>query len=145
VEKKNALERFFHCLPHFLFILRMSLRRTSVDHTLSDDTDHSKSPSLEGTSPEKNGYGQPAESSGRVPQLEYDTTEAQVDKNEIPWVYRIIAFSMIVLFAFGSSFSESTFGPLKSTLVKELGITSESSGELGRCADLIRCAVRSHC
>jgi hypothetical protein len=45
---------------------------------------------------------------------------------QIPWRYKLAAGSMIILFAFGSSLSESTFGPLKSTLVEELGITSES-------------------
>lgn len=44
---------------------------------------------------------------------------------QIPWRYKLSAGLMIILFAFGSSLSESTFGPLKSTLVEELGITSE--------------------
>lgn len=101
----------------------MSLRRGS--DTVVDENDQSKAPSLDNSSPEKDVHGPSADSAGRVPQLEYDAAQAHADKNEIPWLYRIIAFSMIVLFAFGSSFSESTFGPLKSTLVKELGITSE--------------------
>lgn len=44
----------------------------------------------------------------------------------IPQKYRWIAFSMIIFFATGSSFAEGTLGPLKSTLVKQLKINSES-------------------
>lgn len=45
----------------------------------------------------------------------------------IPWRYKASAGLMILLFAFGSSLSETTLGPLKSTLIKELRITSELS------------------
>ena len=48
---------------------------------------------------------------------------------QIPWRYRITAGLMIMLFAFGSSLSETTLGPLKSTLRRELDITSELSSE----------------
>lgn len=43
----------------------------------------------------------------------------------IPWRYKLPAGAMILLFAFGSSLSETTLGPLKSTLIKELKITSK--------------------
>lgn len=48
-----------------------------------------------------------------------------VIKPDIPWRYRLLAFSMIIFFATSSSFCENTLGPLKSTLIKELKITSE--------------------
>jgi hypothetical protein len=44
---------------------------------------------------------------------------------DLPMKYRIAAFSMIVLFSTGSAFAEYTLGPLKSTLIKNLGITSK--------------------
>jgi hypothetical protein len=43
----------------------------------------------------------------------------------IPWRYKLLAGSMILFFSFGSSLSETTLGPLKSTLVEELKITSK--------------------
>lgn len=58
-----------------------------------------------------------------VPVLNDKLARQQVVE-QIPWRYKLAAGFMIVLFAFGSSLSESTFGPLKSTLVEELGITS---------------------
>ena len=48
----------------------------------------------------------------------------QLHVNTIPWRYKAPAGLMILLFAFGSSLSETTLGPLKSTLIKELKITS---------------------
>jgi hypothetical protein len=103
----------------------MASRRTSEEHTILDDQEEPKASYLGHDSQEKTTAGGPAGDSGSYPQLDYVQDESRTDKNEIPWLYRIVAFSMIVLFAFGSSFSESTFGPLKSTLRKELGITSE--------------------
>lgn len=74
-------------------------------------------------------------------------------KPDIPWRYRLLAFSMILFFATSSSFCESTLGPLKSTLVKELKITSESEykshfalwmrGSLGMFPD-DRCPIWSY-
>lgn len=52
------------------------------------------------------------------------------DKERIPLRYRLLAFSMILFFATSSSFCEATLGPLKGTLIKQLGINSGSlSGE----------------
>ena len=58
-----------------------------------------------------------------VPRLERQAQESHV--RFIPWRYKLLAGSMILLFAFGSSLSETTLGPLKSTLIKELKITSQ--------------------
>lgn len=58
-----------------------------------------------------------------VPRLERQAQESHV--RFIPWRYKLLAGSMILLFAFGSSLSETTLGPLKSTLIKELEITSQ--------------------
>lgn len=46
----------------------------------------------------------------------------QVD--DIPLKYRCIAFVFIMLFSTGAALAEATLGPLKSTLVKELDLTS---------------------
>lgn len=45
---------------------------------------------------------------------------------DIPWKYRIPAFYMILVWGTGASFADVTIGPLKSTLIKQLGINSES-------------------
>lgn len=55
---------------------------------------------------------------------------------DIPWKYRIPAFCLILLWGTGASFADVTIGPLKSTLVKQLGINSE-------WCSLIQCAVDS--
>lgn len=56
---------------------------------------------------------------------EESTAEPPVGPSVIPMKYSLLAFSMIVFFATGSSFAEGTLGPLKSTLRKELKISSE--------------------
>lgn len=56
---------------------------------------------------------------------EESTAEQPVGPSVIPMKYSLLAFSMIVFFATGSSFAEGTLGPLKSTLRKELKISSK--------------------
>lgn len=69
---------------------------------------------------------------GGLPSL--DNQDPKPGASLIPWRFKILAGSMILLFSFGSSFSETTLGPLKSTLIRELGITSESDGkDYSRC------------
>lgn len=104
---------------------KMASRQTSGEHTMLGDNEPTEASSVDHDGREKSSTPGTMNSPDSYPQLDYDNHEPHADKNEIPWVYRIAAFSMIVLFAFGSSFSESTFGPLKSTLRKELGITSQ--------------------
>ena len=58
----------------------------------------------------------------QLPRLHKEDHQQHV--NTIPWRYKAPAGLMILLFAFGSSLSETTLGPLKSTLIKELKITS---------------------
>jgi hypothetical protein len=90
------------------------------------------------------GKEQPGTADGEIPRLEtQERSLAHVQ--HIPWRFKIAAGSMIMLFAFGSSLSESTFGPLKSTLVKELGITSKFYfGHFNIWLKLLRCAVWNH-
>ncbi|KAK8843522.1 hypothetical protein IAR55_007182 [Kwoniella newhampshirensis] len=59
------------------------------------------------------------EDGGRDDQLD----AASFDKKDIPFRYRLLAMSMILFFATGSSFAEGTLGPLKSTIRKKLKIT----------------------
>lgn len=82
-----------------------------------------------------------------LPQLKSDTTDEmpaeadeELDKREIPMRYRLAAFSMILFFATGSSYCESTISPIKSILRKQLKITSRSCHFT---AD-DRCAVRCY-
>ena len=67
-----------------------------------------------------------------LPQLKSEATaelpaesDDLFDKRTIPMRYRLAAFSMILFFATGSSYCESTISPIKSILRKELKITSE--------------------
>lgn len=83
---------------------------------------------------EKRNSGPDAENDvDTLPSTPYHDAQKQHEdrRAHIPWRYKLIAASMILLFAFGSSFSESTFGPLKSTLVEELSITSTSPAFVG--------------
>ena len=92
---------------------------------MSSDSSHTGDKELADRSEgEKTLAGIPA--ADQLPTLINDNeSQTTHDVKQIPWRYKIAAGSMIILFAFGSSLSESTFGPLKSTLVEELGITSE--------------------
>lgn len=45
---------------------------------------------------------------------------------DIPMKYRWTAFAFILVYSTGAAFAEATLGPLKSTLLKELKINSES-------------------
>ena len=94
---------------------------------MSSDSSHTGDKEMADRSEgEKAPAGIPA--ADQLPTLINDNeTQITHDVKQIPWRYKIAAGSMIILFAFGSSLSESTFGPLKSTLVEELGITSESA------------------
>jgi len=60
---------------------------------------------------------------GPIGELQLETDP--VVTRRIPRRYRLLAFSMIIFFNTSSSFSESTLSPLKSTIRKELGVTSE--------------------
>jgi hypothetical protein len=62
-----------------------------------------------------------------VPVLPRDVPpeDASFDQAQIPLRYRLLAFSMIILFSTGSSYYENVLSPLKSTLLKELKINSE--------------------
>lgn len=61
-------------------------------------------------------------------------------KEEIPLRTKLVAYSMIIFFSTGAFLSESTLGPLKSTLKSNLNITSECGTG---CADQMRNSVQS--
>lgn len=68
-----------------------------------------------------------------------------LDRSEIPWHKGLIAFSMIIFFSTGSSYCEGTLSPLKSTLLKKLGINSKTlcfKSCTDNTDDRSRCAVR---
>lgn len=70
----------------------------------------------------------------------YDKQQSNTNENEnesnpiielkpsIPWRYKLTAFAFIVLWGTGSTLAEHTLGPLKSTIVRELKVTSECLG-----------------
>jgi len=55
----------------------------------------------------------------------------------IPLRYRLLAFSMIIFFATGSSFAENTLSPLKSTVRKELKVTNAQYGAIASASSLV--------
>ena len=64
-------------------------------------------------------------------------------RRAIPLRYRLFAFSMIIFFNTSSSFSESTLSPLKSTIRKELGVTSTLIYRQGLTSDAQYGAISS--
>jgi hypothetical protein len=61
-----------------------------------------------------------------APYADKDGILAEHPEGQIPMKYRIMAFAFVVFFSTGAAFAEVTMGPLKSTLVRELGLTSTS-------------------
>ncbi|WWC64309.1 uncharacterized protein I303_106919 [Kwoniella dejecticola CBS 10117] len=55
----------------------------------------------------------------------------------IPLRYRLIAFSMILFFATGSSFMQGISSPLKSTFKTELGLTNAQYGTIASASSLV--------
>jgi hypothetical protein len=53
----------------------------------------------------------------------YSTEESQKPR-DFPWTWKLTALACGIALSWGSSFSENTLGPLKSTLIKELDITN---------------------
>lgn len=51
---------------------------------------------------------------------------AEHPEGHIPMKLRIMAFAFVLFFSTGAAFAEITMGPLKSTLVKQLGLSSTS-------------------
>jgi hypothetical protein len=70
-------------------------------------------------SPDKMGDGEKAEDEDEYTPM---TTSSVT---QIPLHMRLIAFSFVLFFSTGAAFAESTIGPLKSTLLRELKINSE--------------------
>ncbi|QRV76658.1 major facilitator superfamily transporter [Ceratobasidium sp. AG-Ba] len=54
-----------------------------------------------------------------------------------PWRWRIIAWLFALSLAVGSSFSESTLGPLKSTLIKQLKINNARYGTIASATSVV--------
>lgn len=66
--------------------------------------------------------------------------EEEAEERPLPPLrYRLVAFSMIILFVTGSNYAEGVLSPLKPLLRKKLKITSESAYMLRLIS---RCAVR---
>ncbi|KDN50038.1 hypothetical protein RSAG8_01374, partial [Rhizoctonia solani AG-8 WAC10335] len=83
--------------------------------------------------------GRPAvlqEDDGSEPSSQDRTPE--VDPTEgAPWRWRIIAMLFALSLAVGSSFSEATLGPLKSTLVKDLHISNARYGTISSATSVV--------
>lgn len=70
-------------------------------------------------SPDKMGNGEKADEEDEYTPMTTSTV------TQIPLHMRLIAFSFVLFFSTGAAFAESTIGPLKSTLLRELKINSE--------------------
>ncbi|WRT69852.1 uncharacterized protein IL334_006843 [Kwoniella shivajii] len=57
--------------------------------------------------------------------------------DDIPWKYRLLAFSMIIFFATGSSFLDGITSPLKSTFKKELNVSNAQYGAIASASSLV--------
>ncbi|ORX34136.1 major facilitator superfamily domain-containing protein [Kockovaella imperatae] len=66
-----------------------------------------------------------------------DTEQLQPQAQEIPLRYRLLAVSMILLFATGSSFAEAALSPLKATMIEELGINNAQYGAISSASSLV--------
>ena len=64
------------------------------------------------------------EKDGYIPESDKDGILAEHPEGHIPMKLRIMAFAFVLFFSTGAAFAEVTMGPLKSTLVKELGLNS---------------------
>ncbi|WVQ95901.1 hypothetical protein IAU59_003000 [Kwoniella sp. CBS 9459] len=84
------------------------------------------------------GAGSSKDAQNLVPELAGDVSPGLQDAEVvIPWKYRLMAFSMIIFFATGSSFLENIAAPLKSTFRKELGITNAQYGAITSASSLV--------
>ncbi|KIY71911.1 MFS general substrate transporter [Cylindrobasidium torrendii FP15055 ss-10] len=57
--------------------------------------------------------------------------------HDFPWTWKVTALVLGLLLSAGSSFSENTLGPLKSTFKKELGITNAQYGAISSATSLV--------
>ena len=55
-----------------------------------------------------------------------DLLQPEHPEGHIPMKLRIMAFAFVLFFSTGAAFAEVTMGPLKSTLIRELGLNSKS-------------------
>jgi hypothetical protein len=55
-----------------------------------------------------------------------DVLQPEHPEGHIPMKLRIMAFAFVLFFSTGAAFAEVTMGPLKSTLIRELGLNSKS-------------------
>ncbi|KAJ3961420.1 hypothetical protein N0V92_001917 [Colletotrichum tropicale] len=60
-----------------------------------------------------------------------------VEIRDFPWTWKLTALICGVALSWGSSFSENTLGPLKSTLIKQLDITNSQYGAISSATSLV--------
>lgn len=60
----------------------------------------------------------------RTPDVTDIATDTSEGPRDFPWAWKLIALVCGIALSWGSSFSENTLGPLKSTLIKQLDITN---------------------
>ncbi|KAI4597186.1 hypothetical protein KJ359_004698 [Pestalotiopsis sp. 9143b] len=56
---------------------------------------------------------------------------------DFPWTWKVTALACGIALSWGSSFSENTLGPLKSTLIRELDITNSQYGAISSATALV--------
>ncbi|ETS83876.1 hypothetical protein PFICI_05752 [Pestalotiopsis fici W106-1] len=66
----------------------------------------------------------------------YSAEESEKPK-DFPWTWKLTALACGIALSWGSSFSENTLGPLKSTLIKELDITNSQYGAISSATSLV--------
>ncbi|ODO07710.1 hypothetical protein I350_03283 [Cryptococcus amylolentus CBS 6273] len=66
-----------------------------------------------------------------------DNYAPDAEETDIPLMYRVMAFAMVIFFATGSSYIQGISSPLKSTFKKKLGITNAQYGAISSASSLV--------
>ncbi|KAI0170281.1 major facilitator superfamily domain-containing protein [Pestalotiopsis sp. NC0098] len=66
----------------------------------------------------------------------YPAEESETPK-DFPWTWKVTALACGIALSWGSSFSENTLGPLKSTLIRKLNITNSQYGAISSATALV--------
>ncbi|KAK2738354.1 major facilitator superfamily transporter [Colletotrichum kahawae] len=73
----------------------------------------------------------------RIADVSSTSSGDPVEIRDFPWTWKLTALICGVALSWGSSFSENTLGPLKSTLIKQLDITNSQYGAISSATSLV--------
>ncbi|KAI8213466.1 major facilitator superfamily transporter [Colletotrichum sp. SAR 10_66] len=73
----------------------------------------------------------------RIADVDRSPSGDPVEIRDFPWTWKLTALICGVALSWGSSFSENTLGPLKSTLIKQLDINNSQYGAISSATSLV--------